>query len=315
MQSYDADMRSPRLQLQHLRAFIAVAEEENFRRAGSRLNTSQSVISRTIQNLENELGTKLFDRDNRSVNISAAGRLLLPYARRVMDSVKEATNKARGAASGELGQLVIGYNDIAIRMMLPSIIEHFCHKFPHVDLKLLCRSTYEMCPENTQGSLNKRLIDIGFLVGPVFDPDLDSLFLGEDELVVILPKKHRLTKKKVVSINDLRNERLLLWMTEPWLIYTRRVNELCRKAGFLPKQSISIEDNEATFALVAANLGIALTARSVASLHLETIEIRSLRERTDPFAITAVWHKENNSPLVKNFLKSVRTVCKSTSTT
>ena len=301
-------MRSPRIRLQHLRAFIAVADEGGFRRAGSRLNSSQSVISRTIKTLEEEIGSRLFDRSKHGVKLSPEGRLLMPFARRALESVEEAVNKACAATRGELGQLIIGYNDISLRTVLPAILVHFCREFPGVDLKLLSRATNEMCPENTQGSISKGQIDVGFVIGPVVDSELDSLLLERDELIVALSKSHRLAKRKVISIAELRNETFLMSISDPWMIYTRRANDLCRKAGFLPRSAISTEDFDTTLTLVAANLGVTLSPRSIASFHSDAIACKSLLEKTEAFDITIVWRKDNASSLLSNFLKSVDTV-------
>ena len=233
----------------------------------------------------------------------------MPFARRAFESIEEAVNKARAATRGELGQLIIGYNDISLRTVLPAILVHFSREFPGVDLKLLSRATSEMCPENTQGSISEGQIHVGFVIGPVIDSELNSLLLERDELIVALSKSHRLAKKKAISVAELRNETFLMSISEPWKIYTQRANDLCRKAGFLPRSAVSTEDFDTTLALVAANLGVTLSPRSIASFYSDAIACKTLLEETEAFEITIVWRKDNTSSLLSNFLKSVSTVC------
>ena len=101
------------MELRHLRYFIAVAEELHFGRAAQVLGISQPPLSQQIQALEQELGARLFERTNRRVALSEAGRLFLEEARRVLAQVDKAADVARRAQLGELGELKIGFTSSA----------------------------------------------------------------------------------------------------------------------------------------------------------------------------------------------------------
>lgn len=251
------------------------------------------------------MGGAVFDRDTRGVVTNAAGEMLLPYARQVLASLNDFSNKALRAATGEIGRLKIAYNEIAIRTILPTILSKYRETYPNVDLRLLNQATSEMCPENTPGSVHRGDVDVGFLVGPVLDPELESLELLEDRLVVVVSKNHRLATAVDVSVRELEHEHILLWATEPWQLYTNRINDLCRTAGFLPRPTILVEDNEGAFALVEAELGIVMIAETAARLYADRVAIVPLKEKARPFQLCAAWRKDNSSPALQNFLALV----------
>src|SRR5215213_1839669 len=97
------------MELRHLRYFVAVGEEQHYGRGAERLRVAQPALSRQIQALEEELGFKLFDRLARGVKLSAAGRLFLDEARRILQQVEEAIRRAGRVASGQSGTLRIGF--------------------------------------------------------------------------------------------------------------------------------------------------------------------------------------------------------------
>ena len=101
------------MELRHLRYFVAVGEEEHFGRAAQRLRVAQPALSRQIQDLEREIGFKLFDRLSRGVKISSAGRLFLDEARRILQQLNEATERAQRVARGQSGTLRIGFTENA----------------------------------------------------------------------------------------------------------------------------------------------------------------------------------------------------------
>ena len=101
------------MELRHLRYFVAIGEEENYRRAAQRLNVAQTALSTQMQDVEAELGFKLFDRLPRGVKLSAAGKLFLEDARRILQQVGEAAARAARVARGQSGTLRIGFTENA----------------------------------------------------------------------------------------------------------------------------------------------------------------------------------------------------------
>src|SRR6201987_6231801 len=100
------------MELRHLRYFVAIGEEENYRRAAQRLNVAQTALSTQIQDLETELGFMLFDRLPRGVKLSAAGKLFLSDARRILQEVEGAKLRAERVAAGRAGTLRLGFVEV-----------------------------------------------------------------------------------------------------------------------------------------------------------------------------------------------------------
>ena len=123
------------MELRHLRYFVAVGEEEHFGRAAQRLSLAQPALSRQIQDLEREIGFKLFDRLSRGVKISSAGRLFLEESRRILQQLTEATERAQRVARGRPGTLRIGFTEKASwRGVVPDSLHFFREHYPDAEL-------------------------------------------------------------------------------------------------------------------------------------------------------------------------------------
>src|SRR5439155_21048219 len=125
------------MELRHLRYFVAVGEEEHYGRAAVRLRVAQPALSRQIQDLEEEIGFKLFDRLPRGVKISTAGKLFLEDARRILQQVTEATDRAQRVARGQSGTLRVGFAENASwHGVVPNSFRHFRERMPDAELQL-----------------------------------------------------------------------------------------------------------------------------------------------------------------------------------
>lgn len=125
------------MELRHLRYFVAVGEEQHYGRAAERLNVAQPALSRQIQDLEEEVGFKLFDRLPRGVKISSAGKLFLDDARRILEHVNEAIARAQRAARGQSGTLRVGFTENASwQGVVPGSFRRFRERQPDAELQL-----------------------------------------------------------------------------------------------------------------------------------------------------------------------------------
>src|ERR1700688_3404969 len=124
------------MELRHLRYFVAVGEEQHYGRAARRLRVAQPALSRQIQDLEDELGFKLFDRLPRGVKLSAAGKLFLEDARRILQQVSEAAARAARVARGQSGTLRVGFTENASwRGVVPESLRRFRERQPDAELQ------------------------------------------------------------------------------------------------------------------------------------------------------------------------------------
>src|SRR6476619_6209369 len=155
------------MELRHLRYFVAVAEELNFGRAAQRLHIAQPPLSRQIRDLEREVGTPLFERGARGVELTHAGRAFLPEVRLTLAQAERAQRTAQRAARGETGRLRVGFVDAAtLSGILPDVLAFFRMHLPSIGLSL-----FEMDPPQQADALRDGRIDLGIVQSPPADAE------------------------------------------------------------------------------------------------------------------------------------------------
>ena len=190
------------MELRHLRYFVAVGEEQHYGRASRRLRVAQPALSRQIHELEEEVGFKLFDRLPRGVKLSAAGKLFLEDARRILQAVSEATARAARVARGQSGTLRVGFSENASwHGVVPDSFRRIREQQPDAQLQLQPAASLEQLDAIRSGRL-----DAGFVnFMPKADPELDQLTVAVHHVELAVPKRHRLTKLKKLRLRDLVN--------------------------------------------------------------------------------------------------------------
>src|SRR5687767_6337059 len=146
------------MELRHLRYFVAVADTLNFTRAAEKLRLAQPSLTRQIQNLEEEIGVRLFNRSKKHVTLTEEGTSFLIDARRVLALAEESIQAVRRLSRGETGQLNIAYLSNLNFDLLPKTLGLFRHECPHVTLNL-----FDMTPAEQFRALDARKIDLGFV--------------------------------------------------------------------------------------------------------------------------------------------------------
>ncbi|OAE12746.1 LysR family transcriptional regulator [Pseudomonas simiae] len=289
------------MELRHLRYFIAVAEELHFGRAAQVLGISQPPLSQQIQALEQEVGARLFERTNRRVELSEAGRLFLHEARLVLAQVDKAADVARRAQLGELGELKIGFTSSApFNSSIPQAIFAFRQAFPAVHLNL-----QEMSSTEVAESLVDESIQVG-LMRPLPLPDsLSVIELMREPLVAVLNAGHPLVE------GSERGLYLAQLAEEPFVFFPRsygsglyaQLLNLARDAGFSPHFAQEAGEAMTIIGLVAAGLGVSVLPASYQRIRIDGVVYRTL---LDQEAVTAVWlvqRKGAQTPMARAFVE------------
>lgn len=287
------------MELRHLRYFIAVAEELHFGRAAQVLGISQPPLSQQIQALEEELGARLFDRTNRRVELSEAGRLFLGEARQVLAQVDKAADVARRAQLGELGEMKVGFTASApFNSSIPQAIFAFRQAFPAVHLNLM-----EMSSREVAEALVEESIEVG-VMRPLALPDsLVAVELFSEPLVAVIHAEHPLAEgsENGVFISALADEPFVFFpRTHGSGLYAQLLS-LARQAGFSPHFSQEAGEAMTIIGLVSAGLGVSVLPASFQHMRIKGVVYRPL---LDPDARTAVWlvqRKGDPSPMAKAF--------------
>jgi DNA-binding transcriptional LysR family regulator len=265
------------MELRHIRYFVAVAEELSFTRAAQRLHIAQPPLSTQIRALEDELGARLFDRDQRHVFLTQAGRHLLERARLILSSVDAAKAEVRCAALGELGLLQLGYTASAMfTSSLTLAIKKFQVEFPHVALTL-----HEMTSVDQLNALHYRTLDIGILRKPEV-PVPRGIVIEEwyrAPLVVAIANDHPLTRRRTIGVGDLRDIPLIIYPRESGIGLYWQVLQLCAKAGFRPRIVREVLQLTTIIGLVDAGVGMAIVPADTKSIQLEGVAYLPLRDK------------------------------------
>jgi DNA-binding transcriptional LysR family regulator len=194
------------VELGQLRSFVVVAEELHFRRAADRLHLAQPSVSKQIRTLEAELGVELFDRNRRGATLTAAGEALLPEARELLVRADQAAANTRATGTGRRGRLRLSLTRSLTGGIAGAIVDEYRARYPEVQIELSVGNTMLHVEQLHAGD-----IDVGFVRPPLEDPGLEELPLGREPMVCVLPKGHRLTKRRRVRPEDLRDEPLVWW--------------------------------------------------------------------------------------------------------
>src|SRR3982751_6698386 len=192
------------MELRHLRYFVAVAEELRCGRAAERLRTAQPPLSRQIRDLERELGTPLFERIPRGVELTPAGRAFLPEARLTLAHAERAQRSAQRAALGETGRLRVGFVEAATHSgILPDVLSFFRVHLPSVGLSL-----FELDPLEQAEAFRDARIDLGILHSPPLDAErwLRAEVIYTEPVVLAVPKTHRLAGRTRFTLGNLAEE-------------------------------------------------------------------------------------------------------------
>jgi len=289
------------MELRHLRYFIAVAEELHFGRAAEALGISQPPLSQQIQALEQELGARLFDRTNRRVALSEAGRLFLEEARQVLAQVDKAADVARRAQLGELGEMKIGFTSSApFNSSIPKAIYSFRQRFPAVHLNL-----QEMSSRDVADALLDESIEVG-LMRPLPLPDsLVATELFREPLVAVLNADHPLAQgpAKGVELASLANEPFVFFPRSYGSGLHAQLLSLARAAGFTPHFSQEAGEVMTIIGLVSAGLGVSVLPASFQRMRIDGVVYRTLLDADADTAVWLVQRREQGSAMAKAFVE------------
>lgn len=247
---------------QQFHVFKAVADTRNITLAAKKLHMSQPSISLQIQNLENNYGARFFDRTNKGVTLTRAGKIFYDYVKNILDLLHAAQEELSSLVEDQRGMVYLGATLTIGEYVLPHIIAYMSKIRPDIDFKVKIANTEVI----SQDVLEKN-IHIGLVEGPVpQNKDCVVESFWQDELVVVVPYHHPWAERNSISLGELSQERMIVREVGSG---TRKVMELALKErGFDPsKLNISMElgSTQAIKQVVSAGLGVtiisALTVR------------------------------------------------------
>lgn len=290
------------MELRHLRYFRAVAEELHFGRAAQRLLIAQPPLSQQIRQLERELAVELLIRSTRHVELTPAGQAFLARAIAILDAVDDAADLVRRVADGTTGRLTIGCVGSATYSVLPRLVRALSELLPDVDVRV----RGEMLAPAQLAALAAGEIDLALLRPPVIDPGLSTEIIRRDSLLVALPEGHRLSKRKGLTIGDLREEDLVAHAGGGRSVMSSLLATLCADAGFTPRVRHEVEETSTLVTLVAAGLGAAIVPAPTLTLDIAGVVYRPLQPKSLGVELVAAWPASAHDQLVRRVIETLR---------
>lgn len=192
------------MDLAQLEIFLCVAEEKSFSRAADKMLRTQPALSIAIKRLEEELGETLFDRSSKSGTLTEAGHILLSYAQRMINLREEARDSIAELRGMYRGRLTIGANESTSLYLLPELLLDYRKLYPNIKIEVF-RNVSERIP----AEVLERNLDFGFLSYDPKNPQLQSIELNRDELVLVVPPGHRFVDRRQVTVKELGEEQFV----------------------------------------------------------------------------------------------------------
>ena len=281
------------MNLQKYMAFVKTVEYGSFTKAAEILNYSQSGISRMIHDLEQEWKVTLLERGRGGVSLTSDGMKLLPYAENVCREYEKLQVQVEELNGLKSGLIRIGTFSSVASQWLPNMIREFQKDYPNIDYELLLGDYSEIEEWILEGR-----VDCGFLRLPVH-AELETIFLEQDRLMVVLPEGHRLAGCDRFPVNAL--------VEEPFMLLEKgaraEVSEIFERCGLTPKVHFTTWDDYAIMAIVESGLGISILPELILKRIPYRIIVKELEIPAYRSIGVALKEKKSASLAVKRFLE------------
>ncbi|WP_321944351.1 LysR family transcriptional regulator [Paraburkholderia tropica] len=289
-----------RLDLKHLRYFVALAEQRHFGRAAELLHIAQPPLSQQIRALEEFMGVTLFDRSVRPIDLTAAGRTLLREARQILAQVERAQSVTRRAGSAGQGVLRIGLTGTATLEFAAPVIALFRERFPDVQVSLS-----EMSSPQQQLAVQKGEIHIGLVRPPVLDDHLAVQLVDQEPFVIALPTAHPEAESEGLSIGKMAGTPLVVFSSEDAPGFRDLIFHLCATAGYQPTAIHEGHQVSTMLSLVAAGAGFALVPQSARRVQINGVSFHRLLDDSPLIDLYAISSREKPGQFAGEFLQAI----------
>lgn len=241
------------MELQQLRYFCAIADTGSFSRAAQQTHVSQPSLSQQIRKLEDELGSRLFDRLGRTVRLTESGQAFLPGARAVLRDLEAARSDVVEHKSIVAGSVSIGVIPTIAPYLLPPLIATFSRKFPQLRVTVMEEITPLLLERLRAGSLDLAIVALPLQIR---GHEFDCVPLEEEKLYAVLPRRHPLRKQRSISLGDLENDAFLL--LRDGHCFRETAVAACKRARLNPRIIFESGQFSSILSMVSAGLGVSI---------------------------------------------------------
>lgn len=311
------------MELRHLRYFIAAAEEEHFGRASERLHVTRPAVSQIVADLEDELGTVLFERLAHRVKLTAAGRALLPQLQGIMAELSQAFTMAKRVGDGKTGALNIGYGSLSLlHPLFRAAIREFHDAYPDVTLSLHEMATTEQVKAVADGRIQAGFMHFGPSPAgagkkkkgsssePLHETVLDKFRIQTGGLAVGVPNDHPLAKRKSVRLAELAGERFVVVPGSSSSPGYGPLFALCQEAGFEPNIVQEVSSIASQVNLVSVGMGVGLVVTGKNFSYPASMAVVPLSDVSYTTSFVLGWQKGKTEPVLDRLIAIVKQLSK-----
>lgn len=286
------------MDIRHFRYFLAVARHRNFTRAAEQLGIAPPTLSRQIQDLENDLGTRLFIRQQREVSLTEAGAALLIEAEATVRQFELAQRSAQRAGRGETGHIELGYVASAVYSdVLQRHVQSFSAEFPDVSLNVR-ESPMAILP----GLVAEGRFDVGYIRSPMTLPDgVEAIRLNSEGFVLALSQNAWLLGLKTITCEHLENEVFILPEQISGTLH------VAAQGGYAPRLGPQPGGLVAVIALVSLGQGVAVVPESVMGhVTLPNVVYRRISGSDASSWLSLIHRRFEKAPAVARYIERVK---------
>lgn len=292
------------LNFRRLECFLVVAEELHFGRAAERLSMAQPPLSRQIARLEEEVEAELFDRSRNQIRLTQAGEELMSRTRRLLTEAEDMRLAVRHYGQGAYGRLRIGFVASAMYGAVAQSVKAFRADYPDVNLCLQPMSNVAL-----KTALIQRRIDVAFTRPGIDDPELKSVRLMDESLVLALPEGHPHAGASSLALSSLSQETFILYPERPRPSYADRVLSICSQHGFQPPENLFVMDCQTALGLVAIGAGVAVVPGSVVDSPGKGLRYVGIEGPNPGTSLFLTQRRDVRTPVLCNFRQIAEVTC------
>ncbi len=279
-------------------AFLAVGETLNFRKAAERLGIAQPALSRSIRELERQLGFALFERSTRRVALTPAGEVLYRDGREAMQRLALAQTRAERVAQGLSGTVSVGYSTFAATGPMSDIIIAFRKRYPQAQVGLRLLASSEQAQAFDDGAL-----DLGFMMANVAAPPLHTLPISRERLVALVPASHGWAKSRTIPLQTLSTAPFVIGTARRWRGFRALIDGLTAARGLSLAITEEADDVPVLLQLVRSGFGCTILDGSFIPALPPGITPLEIEDVDATLDITLAWRADNLSPLAARFIE------------
>jgi LysR family hydrogen peroxide-inducible transcriptional activator len=287
------------MEFHQLRYVCAIADTGNFSRAAERCQVAQPSLSQQVLKLEEELGTKLFDRLGRSIRLTEAGRAFIPRARAILEQTEAARSSAADQNTDFRGSVAVGVIPTVAPYLIPSYAARFAKKYPDAKLRIVEETTSVLVE-----GLRDLSLDVAILALPLRHKELELFPIRTEPLFAALSTDHPLASAKSLALKDLRGESFV--MLRDGHCFRDLSIDTCTRARITPHIVFESGQFSSLLGMVAAGVGVSLVPemamdRNIACRYVRLSDIQATRT-----IVTAVLRGRSFNPVQQAFLSGMK---------